>query len=631
MKRSTVRIAATFATTSVLVLAGLVSATPAFAAPVGSYADLETAFGASGTVELTSSIASPSSELVLANGATQVLNLGAFNLGVHSIVLGSGSSLTITGTTGVLTADASDLDPGGFYWDARAGITVPNDATLVISSGTVHATGGGQGAAGIGAQSHGSLFIGPGSITISGGTVVAVGSVLGAGIGGSAFYPTGSGSISISGGNVTATGGSNAAGIGGGGYSHVNSITISGGTVNATGSNGGAGIGGGEGGGGAGTISISAGTITATSADGAAIGSGGYTGLGSPGTGSITITGGTITADSSAGDGAGIGSGYSNSSIAVTISNASITATSDTGAGIGGGGWIGTNGLVTINSGTFTIHSASGAGIGSGGFSGPADPIVINGGTFSITADSGGAAIGGGFLTGSSSISINGGTLTLVSETLAPVIGSGVAGGSGGTITIANGVIVSVSTDQAQTVVGGTNGSATITLNGRLTILEGGLIAPTTGGLTIGSTGVLRGPGSLSGASPILNNGSITGSVVVTATDVQVNNYLVTYSPDAGVGYAGGTQRVYATSFTRAELPLADPVAGYDVQWFTAPVAGALFTTTTPIASNITLYPAFSVSALSNTGTDSIGLLPIALIVLLLGGGLLVLRRRAVA
>jgi hypothetical protein len=636
MNRMTVRarLTALSIATGVLVASGLLVAGPASAVPVGDYASLQTEFNGSGTVTLTASISSPASELVLANGATQVLNLGAFNLNVHSIQMGTGASLTITGTTGTLTADASDLDPNGFYTDARAGIFVPQTSTLVISSGIVHALGGGQGSPGIGSQGHGS-FGGPGSISITGGTVVATGQNLGAGIGGAAVLVAGAGSVSISGGNVTAIGGAKAAGIGGGWVSSLTSITISGGTVNATGHDGGAGIGGGQDGA-AGAISISAGTITATalsgnSVGGAGIGSGAFSGF-SSGAGSIAISGGTITANSAASSGAGIGSGYSNSPIDITISNATINSTSDEGAGIGGGGFNGaTSGTITIDSGAFTIMSGGGAGIGSGGFGGAAGTITINGGTFTITSTGGGAPIGGGFVAASTSISLNAGSFDLVSETLAANIGSGASGGAGGTILIADGVVVSVWSDQATSVVGGNNGSANITINGRLTIIGGVLIAPTAGGgLTIGSTGVVRGSGDVSGASPIINNGSITGSLNVTATDVQVNNFLVTYTADPSVSYAGGTQRVYATSFANAELALADPVAGYDVQWFDAPVAGTLFTTLTTLSADITLFPAFTVSALAATGVELGVLLPIASVVLLLGA-LLVLRRRSAA
>jgi hypothetical protein len=270
-----------------------------------------------------------------------------------------------------------------------------------------------------------------------------------------------------------------------------------------------------------------------------------------------------------------------------------------------------------------------GAGIGSGGLA-SAGPITINGGTFDILAN-GGAAIGAGLTGSATSILLNGGTFTLVSDTNAAAIGSGAGGGAGGTIFIAAGVVASVWSDQTTNVIGGFNGSANITINGRVTVLMGYITAPLVGGgLTIGSTGVLRGAGTLQGVAPVINNGSITGSMNVTATNVQVNNYLVTYTADPSVGYAGGNQRIYATSFANAEFGLVDPVVGYDVRWFDAPVAGTEFTTLTTLADDITLFPVFSRSALAATGFDSGLVLPLGGAALLLGM-VLVLRRRSAA
>jgi hypothetical protein len=343
----------------------------------------------------------------------------------------------------------------------------------------------------------------------------------------------------------------------------------------------------------------------------------------------VSITGGTVTATSSV-NGAGIGSGYNNGAINISISNATVNATSNQGAAIGSG-WSAASGTIVIDSGTITALAAGGAAIGSGPNS-TATSITINGGTINARATGGGAAIGGGFLSSSNSIIINGGTLTLVSNTLAPVIGSGVAGGAGGTILVGTGAVVSVSKSQLSTVVGGTNGSAAITLNGALTILQGILVAPTSGGgLTIGSTGVLRGAGELSGASAVTNNGSITASVLVSATNVLVHNFLVTFTADPTVGYAGGTTRIYATSFSNAETTLPDPVAGYDASWYTAASGGILFTEASAIASDITLFPRFVSTALAATGTDVLPAAPIAAAIVLLGLVLVIARRRASA
>ena len=137
--------------------------------------------------------------------------------------------------------------------------------------GALIATGG-ENNAGIGGDDGSG-----GTIIISGGTVTATGGVRGAGIGGGNNGE--GGTIIISGGTVTATGGSNGAGIGGSQRGSGGTITISGGTVTATGNSYGAGIGGGNGGNG-GTVTITGGTVTATGGSGwygsgAGIGTGG--------------------------------------------------------------------------------------------------------------------------------------------------------------------------------------------------------------------------------------------------------------------------------------------------------------------------------------------------------------------
>jgi len=92
-----------------------------------------------------------------------------------------------------------------------AGIYVPEDKTLTIrGTGSLTVTGGSRGA-GIGGNIEGNC----GSIVISGGTVEATGGQYGAGIGLGYSYECGLGDITISGGTVTATGCDGAPGIGG--------------------------------------------------------------------------------------------------------------------------------------------------------------------------------------------------------------------------------------------------------------------------------------------------------------------------------------------------------------------------------------------------------------------------------
>ena len=222
-------------------------------------------------VSLIAALADPSTTLVTLENdvtvtdtyldvhATNVtLDLAGFDLTAKSIDLANGVHLTVidsTNTGAILTAAASSTAPG----------IATTDASLTLTSGVIHATGGGN-SAGIG----GTGGDDGGTVLINGATVVAVGGVHGAGIGGGLL---GDGfDITISAGTVTATGGGNAAGIGGGNLGSGHDITVSGGTVTATGGylfTGGAGIGGG-GGFGAWNLAFTGGTTTAIGATNAA-------------------------------------------------------------------------------------------------------------------------------------------------------------------------------------------------------------------------------------------------------------------------------------------------------------------------------------------------------------------------
>jgi hypothetical protein len=228
------------------------------------------------------------SALLLQMGAELMLNLGAAGV-VNALKTGetnkagleapAGTWLEITGNG---TLEAANTNGSG----RGAGIGGGNYETggnITISGGTVAALGGFDGGAGIGGGYSGN----GGSIEITGdGTVIAQGggdnsSVGGAGIGGG-YYGNG-GSIAIRGGRITALGGmgggggssngESGAGIGGGGSAadsgNGGSIAITGGTIIALGGSddyGGAGIGGGgnyytHNGGSGGNITILGGTV----------------------------------------------------------------------------------------------------------------------------------------------------------------------------------------------------------------------------------------------------------------------------------------------------------------------------------------------------------------------------------
>ena len=249
--------------------------------------------------------------------------------------------------------------------DSTGMLTLKDDKD--VGNGSLKAEGGGA-AAGIGGDSHKNTK----NITITGGTVEAVGgSGGGAGIGGG--YRGSGKNIIINGGAVTATttGGESGAGIGGGSGGDGRDIFIISGTVKATGGKYGAGIGGGDNGGGE-NITISGGTVTAQGGEnGAGIG-GGNAGSGM----GITIEGGTVTA--AGGDnGAGIGGGNGGDGEDIAISNGTVNATGGIhGAGIGGGrGGSGSDvtvsgaAQVTANAGKGGDQYGPGATIGNGGTS----------------------------------------------------------------------------------------------------------------------------------------------------------------------------------------------------------------------------------------------------------------------
>ncbi|MBR4205721.1 MAG: hypothetical protein IKQ92_09610, partial [Clostridia bacterium] len=169
--------------------------------------------------------------LILTDGCT----LDASCIGIRS-----GRSLSIYGQTegtGKLLATAP-LD----NFAAIGGFTVESypykPGTITVNGGTITAVGGSDGGAGIGGAKYGSF----GTIMINGGTVTATGGSGAAGIG--SGYGGDGGTIVINGGTVTATGGSGAVGIGSGYDGDAGTVTITGGTVDARGGVGGAGIGG---------------------------------------------------------------------------------------------------------------------------------------------------------------------------------------------------------------------------------------------------------------------------------------------------------------------------------------------------------------------------------------------------
>ena len=227
--------------------------------------------------------------------------------------------------------------------DGAAGIGGGNhsDSSLItISGGTVIATGNGGGGAGIGcgigSQKQESNFTkGPGyyntEIVITGGSITAKSTWLGAGVGGGYSCDA---KISISGGTIKATGGDGNSGSNyqggpgvGAGYMGIPQLTISGGKITAKGGTGAPGIG-------YGPAALEGDTTKERGKDATYKYTESY----------IRISGGTIDAEGGV-NGAGIGGGNGNQYCHIAITGGNITARgySDPsnlklgGAGIGSG------------------------------------------------------------------------------------------------------------------------------------------------------------------------------------------------------------------------------------------------------------------------------------------------------
>ena len=300
------------------------------------------------------------------------LKSGAYRAGLEKNNSTSAGTLTLKDNK---EAGSGSLNAEGGALSAGIGACYEEGTkNIIITGGTVTATGG-DGGAGIGGGSDGRNSDSNGkNITITGSTVTAKGGNGSAGIGGGVG---GSGeSITITGSTVTAEGGNGAAGIGSG---NGKNITITDSTVTATGKYGGAGIGGGNGKNGE-AITITGSTVTATGKyGGAGIGGGGFDGGGNGN--HITITGSTVIATSEGvGErgnrgGAGIGGGCIGNGENIAITGSTVTATGHFGGAGIGGGYKGSGSNVTVSgaaqvtaiAGKSNGYYGAGATIGNGG------------------------------------------------------------------------------------------------------------------------------------------------------------------------------------------------------------------------------------------------------------------------
>lgn len=517
--------------------------------------------------------------------ASGKLTSGGYGAGIGTAASVNGGEVIITG--GTVTAT------GGFQAAGIGGGQHRGDTKITISGGTVTATGG-QYAAGIGG---GDMAAGQ-DITISGGTVTAIGGEDGAGIGGG-YDSDAQSKISITGGTVTAQAGEDAAGIGGGAYDAGGTISISGGTVNATGSVGGAGIGTGlaAAGGEEQNITISAGTVVANGGElgGAGIGGGRETSGKN-----ITITGGTVTATGGGitdGGGAGIGGGYGDEESPdggnISIEGGTINAQGGyRSAGIGGGR-NGDGGFIVVIAGTVTATGSNdAAGIG-GGRSGDGGTIYL-GEDAEVTAVGGnnGAGIGGGRYGNGGSISIDSENVTATGGSAAAGIGGG-DGGEGAQLTIDSDAIVTAT--GGETAIGaGFGGSATfgyLELGGELRVPSGSFKIHDSNEsgveVTIEETGKLLGDvvggnptlgATIYGAGQIQNDGiiALTAQSFDDAFTILGNFFIVDFDVNGGEWVSGDTQiYVFAPNFDSSyrALPTNPTKNGFTFNGWSAEVS----------------------------------------------------------
>ncbi|QTX03601.1 InlB B-repeat-containing protein [Agromyces archimandritae] len=299
---------------------------------------------------------------------------------------GAAGQIEISGDASVsATASGTGSAIGG----ASAGVG-EEDGSVVITDGaqvTASATGTGSAIGGQASEGTAVTIAGDANVTASAASGPAIGnpgdewarkpviiegtptvqatSVSGPGIGGTGTEGSDPfDGLTIAGGMVTASSDSGP-GIGGTGSGGAGPV-ITGGTVTATSASG-PGLGGVPGGSGP---LISGGDVTATSTSGPGIGGGSTWPV---------ISGGVVTATSTSGPGIGnVGN--------LTVDGGSVTATSSTGPGIGPGPTGSSDFWVSITDGDVTAESeGAGAGIG-GGFDQPGVNVSVSGGTVTAVA-----------------------------------------------------------------------------------------------------------------------------------------------------------------------------------------------------------------------------------------------------
>jgi uncharacterized repeat protein (TIGR02543 family) len=514
------------------VLASTLVATPAFAdSTAGDLAAIQDAFAApdGSTLTLDADIAAASTVLTLAADGVLTLDLAGHDLTLRSIILGTGSNLTITDSIadapGTLTADASD----GYVPQYESSACVTSHSGTV-GIGTTGATLTINGTANVIAAG------GPGSAGIGGGRHEAGGTVL---VGGHA--------------NVTASSGRSSGAIGGGCYGAAGTITI---TDHAT---------------------VFATTGFAGSGIGAA--SSGYGG-------SVTINGdATVTTVGIGNYTAGVGAGFGGRIYSLTIGgNAAVHISLDHGTGITAGGTapilIGGSAHVDIT--PSALGASAGEVTGIDNYYGYPTHITDNA-VVTATAGHTGSAIAGTTgvtIDGSATVDARGSATSWGFEN-SRAAGTSLTVGSDAQLTVSGGS----STTKALRIRNEFGGSFQTKIDGTLHVAAGAIAE-------FASTGIVTGSGYIDGPGTVSNLGTISlPSSHVTVASVTGHNYLLTLVPAGGTVPGGVTSvRVLATSLYLASANLPTPTRTADwvfAGWFSK--SGTQIENASPIAANLTL------------------------------------------
>lgn len=331
------------------------------------------------------------------------------------------------------------------------------------------------------------------------------------------------------------------------------------------------------------------------------------------GSGVLEVRGGTIIAQGGQ-RGAGIGGSHTQRGVSLVMSGGHVEATGGLGAaGVGNGESASIQSAIQeieVSGGTLIATGGdSGAGIGSG-----ANPmgqglfdlpfITISGGTVDAQGGHSAAGIGGGFDVRGLAVRVDGGTVTATagegSLTFGPnAIGAGIPNVAvgmehGGSLTIAQGASVTVTSDVAP-VIGGTyvyddRMPMILDNDGDLFIGSGFILVEPGSDVEIGPNGRILGTQADPEAGWIYGEGTVVNHGAIRLRFSHVTAFGVVLGNDFTLGYdlAGGSgsapaQRVYGPTLESigGALPTAPTRAGYVFDGWR--VGGAPFTAATAL------------------------------------------------